>query len=214
MNPAPSHRLLVVGGDPVFARSLRARLVGEGYAVAEARDGREGMKAIVTLEPHLVISEWTMPHVDGLELCRAVKLGLGEAAPYFVLVTARDDAESCNLALESGADDLLVKPWHPGELSARVRNGVRHVALQARIRQLSEELERVRAGNGAGDGVWAPMPASVPLCRECGRMASPAEWKDLVGVLAGGGLARFDLTTCPGCVERGGEGDGRISRAA
>jgi DNA-binding response OmpR family regulator len=144
MNTADFNRLLVVEDDPAFARTLVRRLESQGHQVHLAHDGREGMKAIVELEPHLVISDWMMPHVDGLELCRAVKTGLGDAAPYFVLITARDDISARVLALETGADDFLVKPCHEGELAARVRSGLRQVALRAEIRRLSDELAKLR----------------------------------------------------------------------
>ena len=145
MSPILAHRLLVVEDDPLFARTLVRRLESLGHEVQLARDGREGMKAIVSFEPHLVISDWMMPHVDGLELCRAVKTGLGEAAPYFVLITARDDISARVLALETGADDFLVKPCHEGELDARVRSGLRQVALRQEIRRLTGELAALRA---------------------------------------------------------------------
>ena len=154
MNSGAAHRLLVVEDDPAFARTLVRRLEMHGHDVHLAHDGREGMKSIVALEPHLVISDWMMPHVDGLELCRAVKTGLGAAAPYFVLITARDDINSRLLALETGADDFLVKPCHEGELDARVRSGLREVALREQIRRLSEELARLKgelAGRGEND---------------------------------------------------------------
>src|SRR5439155_20217556 len=101
----------------------------EGYQVALAPDGREGMKLIVSFEPHLVLSDWMMPHVDGLELCQSVKTGLREQAPYFVLITARGEVNDRLLALETGADDYLVKPCDHGEILARVRSGVRAVTL-------------------------------------------------------------------------------------
>ena len=144
MSSPETYRLLVVEDDPIFARTLVRRLESKEHLVHLAHDGREGMKAIVAVEPHLVISDWMMPHVDGLELCRAVKTGLGDAAPYFVLLTARDDISARVLALETGADDFLVKPCHEGELAARVRSGLRQVALRAEIRRLNEELARLR----------------------------------------------------------------------
>ena len=62
-----------------------------------------------------------MPHVDGLELCRAVKTGLGDEAPYFILLTAKDERRDRVEAFETGADDCLVKPCHSDEVVARAR---------------------------------------------------------------------------------------------
>lgn len=144
MKATPDIRILIVEDDPFFQRVLLKRLAAEGYQVQAAADGREGMKAIVTYEPDLVISDWMMPHVDGLELCQSVKTGLREASPYFILLTAKGEISDKLLALDTGADDYLVKPCDQGELMARVRAGLRIVLLTQDLRRSAHELERVR----------------------------------------------------------------------
>jgi sigma-B regulation protein RsbU (phosphoserine phosphatase) len=140
----PDIRILIVEDDPFFQRVLLKRLAAEGYQVQAATDGREGMKAIVTYEPDLVISDWMMPHVDGLELCQSVKTGLREASPYFILLTAKGEISDKLLALDTGADDYLVKPCDQGELLARVRAGLRIVLLTQDLRRSARELEHVQ----------------------------------------------------------------------
>ena len=144
MKATPEIRILIVEDDPFFQRVLLKRLAAEGYQVQAASDGREGMKAIVTYEPDLVISDWMMPHVDGLELCQSVKTGLREASPYFILLTAKGEISDKLLALDTGADDYLVKPCDQGELLARVRAGLRIVLLTQDLRKSALELERVQ----------------------------------------------------------------------
>lgn len=151
MKPTADIRILVVEDDAFFQRVLVKRLAAEGYQVQTACDGREGMKAIVTYEPDLVISDWMMPAVDGLELCQSVKTGLLERAPYFILLTAKGEISDKLLALDTGADDYLVKPCDQGELLARVRAGLRIVALtqdahrtKAELAALWAEVDRVR----------------------------------------------------------------------
>lgn len=145
MKATPDIRILVVEDDPFFQRVLVRRLEAEGYQVQSASDGREGMKAIVTFEPDLVISDWMMPQVDGLELCQSVKTGLKETAPYFILLTAKGEISDKLLALDTGADDYLVKPCDQGELMARVRAGLRIILLTQHMRQASVELSALRA---------------------------------------------------------------------
>lgn len=145
MKSTPDIRILIVEDDPFFQRVLHKRLSAEGYQVQAASDGREGMKAIVTFVPDLVISDWMMPQVDGLELCQSVKTGLGDAAPYFILLTAKGEISDKLLALDTGADDYLVKPCDQGELMARVRAGLRIVLLTQDLRQSAVELERLQA---------------------------------------------------------------------
>ena len=144
MKAAPEIRILVVEDDPYFQRVLVRRLEAEGYQVQAANDGREGMKAIVTFEPDLVISDWMMPQVDGLELCQSVKTGLGDAAPYFILLTAKGEISDKLLALDTGADDYLVKPCDQGELMARVRAGLRIVLLSQDMRKAVKDLDVLR----------------------------------------------------------------------
>jgi sigma-B regulation protein RsbU (phosphoserine phosphatase) len=145
MKATPDIRILVVEDDPFFQRVLIRRLEAEGYQVQAANDGREGMKAIVTFEPDLVISDWMMPQVDGLELCQSVKTGLKEKAPYFILLTAKGEISDKLLALDTGADDYLVKPCDQGELMARVRAGLRIVLLTQDMRHAVGELAVLRA---------------------------------------------------------------------
>ena len=103
------------------------------------------MKAIVTFEPDLVISDWMMPQVDGLELCQSIKTGLRDTAPYFILLTAKGEISDKLLALDTGADDYLVKPCDQGELMARVRAGLRIVLLTQDLRQAAVDLAALRA---------------------------------------------------------------------
>ncbi len=145
MKPNAEIRILVVEDDPFFQRVLHKRLSSEGYQVQTASDGREGMKSIVSFEPDVVLSDWMMPEVDGLELCQSVKTGLREAAPYFILLTAKGEISDKLLALETGADDYLVKPCDMGELMARVRAGLRIVLLTQDLRRTANELRAANA---------------------------------------------------------------------
>ena len=148
MKPTAEVKVLIVEDDPFFLRVLHKRITNEGYQVMTAADGREGMKAIVTFEPDLVISDWMMPQVDGLELCQSVKTGLREAAPYFILLTAKGEISDKLLALDTGADDYLVKPCDQGELMARIRAGLRIVQLTQGLRKAALELARLQSEVG------------------------------------------------------------------
>jgi sigma-B regulation protein RsbU (phosphoserine phosphatase) len=196
VKPAAEIRILVVEDDPFFQRVLTKRLEVEGYQVQTASDGREGMKAIVSFEPDLVLSDWMMPQVDGLELCQSVKTGLREAAPYFILLTARGEINDKLLGLETGADDYLVKPCDQGELMARVRAGLRIVLLTKDLRKSAlerqdadGELARLREQLAARD--IAPV-----ICPDCRRVrVAPGKWVDLATWLASPAVP----TPCPDC---------------
>ena len=160
MKLASEIRVLVVEDDPFFQRVLHKRLTAEGYQVQVANDGREGMKAIVAWEPDLVISDWMMPQVDGLELCQSVKTGLRESAPYFILLTAKGELSDRLLGLETGADDYLVKPCDQAELLARVRSGLRIVLLTRDLRDTVARLREAQAElrHGRGDAAEGEEP--------------------------------------------------------
>lgn len=194
-------RILVVEDDPFFQRVLQKRLSSEGYQVMAASDGREGMKAIVSFEPDVVLSDWMMPEVDGLELCQSVKTGLREAAPYFILLTAKGEISDKLLALETGADDYLVKPCDMGELMARVRAGLRIVLLTQDLRRTATDL---RAANAALECARQDQPTELPgtlaICACCKQVPDGrGGWQGLDEYLSIHKHAQFSHGVCPEC---------------
>ena len=202
MKPAAEIRTLVVEDDPFFQRVLTKRLETEGYQVLTASDGREGMKAIVSFEPDLVLSDWMMPQVDGLELCQSVKTGLRDAAPYFILLTARGEISDKLLALETGADDYLVKPCDQGELMARVRAGLRIVLLAKDLRKSAHELRGVADDLARAREELAARENAPVICPDCRRVRiAPGKWVDIATWLA----SAAGRGPCPDCCQ---EADG------
>jgi len=194
-------KVLVVEDDPFFQRILTKRLLAEGYQVYAAGDGREGMKAIVSFEPDLVISDWMMPEVDGLELCQSIKTGLKEAAPYFVLLTAKGEISNKLLALDTGADDYLVKPCDQGELMARVRAGLRIVLLTQELRATVERLHLANAElESARAEVERLSHELLPICAFCRKVRdNDGEWYSIEDYLARRTQADFTHGICPDC---------------
>ena len=201
MKPVAEIKVLVVEDDPFFQRVLTKRLLAEGYQVFAAGDGREGMKAIVSFEPDLVISDWMMPEVDGLELCQSVKTGLKEAAPYFILLTAKGEISNKLLALDTGADDYLVKPCDQGELMARVRAGLRIVLLTQELRHTVEELHVANSElSSARAEVERLTHEMLPICAFCRKVRdAEGEWHTLEDYVAQRTQADFTHGICPTC---------------
>jgi len=201
MKPVEEIKVLVVEDDPFFQRILTKRLLAEGYQVSAAGDGREGMKAIVSFEPDLVISDWMMPEVDGLELCQSVKTGLKEAAPYFILLTAKGEISNKLLALDTGADDYLVKPCDQGELMARVRAGLRIVLLTQELRATVQSLHVANAElESAKAEVDRLSHELVPICAFCRKVRDgDGEWHTIEDYLARRTQADFTHGICPDC---------------
>jgi two-component system, OmpR family, KDP operon response regulator KdpE len=111
-------RILVVDDDPQIQRMLRSQLSARGYDVRLVDNGPDALLAVADEEPHLVLLDITMPGMDGLEVCR--QLREWSSVPI-ILLTAADVPQTKIAGLDLGADDYLTKPFHMGELLARVR---------------------------------------------------------------------------------------------
>lgn len=111
--------ILVIDDDEKITSMLRRGLAFEGYDVHTARNGAEGLSAVMAGEPHLIILDVMMPQMDGFEVCRRLREG-GSTVPVLML-TAKDEVENRVKGLDTGADDYLVKPFALEELLARVR---------------------------------------------------------------------------------------------
>jgi len=137
-------KILVVEDDRTTQLVLRQMLEKQGYEVATANDGVEGMELAHNFRPALIICDWIMPRLDGLEVCRQIKADAELSTIYFILLTARGAVEDRVQGLDSGADEFLAKPIDLSELRARVRAGLRlnrvYQALQDQKKMLESEL--------------------------------------------------------------------------
>ena len=119
-------RILVVDDEPDLVEALARGLRREGYAVDTALDGDEALAKASWTPYDLVCLDITMPGVDGLEVCRALRVNPAEGVvPRVLMLTARDTLEDRVRGLDVGADDYLVKPFAFDELAARVRSLLR-----------------------------------------------------------------------------------------
>jgi two-component system, OmpR family, KDP operon response regulator KdpE len=145
-------RILVVDDDPQIQRMLRSQLSARGYDVRVVDNGPDALLAVADEEPHLVLLDITMPGMDGLEVCR--QLREWSSVPV-ILLTAADVPQTKIAALDLGADDYLTKPFHMGELLARVRAVLRRVeargstpASMITVEDLSIDLARHEVRRG------------------------------------------------------------------
>ena len=203
MKPSEEVRILLVEDDPFFLRVLEKRVANEGYQVMTAADGREGMKAIVTFEPDIVISDWMMPEVDGLELCQSVKTGLNDAAPYFILLTAKGEVSDKLLGLQTGADDYLTKPCDHGELMARIRAGARVVSLTQALRHAIAELKVANTALELTQAAGMRALDDLQVCDGCHRVGNArGDWQNLGDFLSSVAPVSPMRGVCPDCAAR------------
>lgn len=116
-------RILVVEDEEKLARFVELELTYEGYQVTVANDGLTGLTTARDINPDLVILDWLMPGLTGLEVCRRLR-ATGHKVPV-ILLTAKDDVSDRVAGLDAGADDYVVKPFSIEELLARVRAHLR-----------------------------------------------------------------------------------------
>nr|WP_210323797.1 response regulator transcription factor [Agrobacterium sp. AGB01] len=120
--------ILVVDDEPQIQRFLKPALMAVGYSVIEAGTGADALKAAVTAAPDLIILDLGLPDMDGKEVIASLR---GWSDIPIIILSARDRENEKIAALDLGADDYVEKPFGIGELTARIRNALRHRGQKA-----------------------------------------------------------------------------------
>jgi len=147
-------RVLIADDDPVSCRLLDHLLRKWDYEVIAARNGVDAWEVLqADHAPRIALLDWMMPGLDGLEICRRVRARSAQPYVYIMLLTANDKVGNLVEGLESGADDYLTKPFHPRELRARLRVGLRMLDLESGLVEARENL-RFKASHDALTSIW------------------------------------------------------------
>jgi putative two-component system response regulator len=125
-------RVLIVDDDEIALMVLKDALETAGHEVSTAANGKEAMQVLRTNPCRLVISDWEMPQMDGIELCRSIRTEEPCGYVYVILLTSHDARAERLKGLKAGADDFIAKPFDPPELLARVAIGERVLSLETR----------------------------------------------------------------------------------
>lgn len=125
--------ILVVDDSRAQRRILSASLTRQGYQVTEAATGEEALEICQEQQFDLILSDWMMPGINGLELCEAFRKLPLEGYVYFILLTSKTDKGAVAQGLNVGADDFLAKPVHPDELRARINAGGRILSMEREL---------------------------------------------------------------------------------
>jgi phosphoserine phosphatase RsbU/P len=171
--------ILVAEDDAVARQLLVALLQAAGHSPTAVENGHDAWGAWLLARSRVVISDWQMPEVDGLELCRRVRRQPGESYTYFILLTSRSGKQSYLAAMDAGVDDFITKPIDPDELKARLQ-------VAERILGLREELHAL-------EGL-------LPICSYCKRIRDDQDnWSPLEGYIEKRSEAQFSHGICPEC---------------
>ncbi len=156
-------QILVVDDDPAVGLVLTRLLKKQGYAVTVASDGEEGLAKAQQLHPALIICDWMMPKMNGIEVCRLVKADRELSTTFFILLTSLGSVDDRVKGLDAGADDFISKPIEINELTARVRAGLRLHQLNHDLQTQKQILEAEWAEAAEYVRSLLPEPMATPV---------------------------------------------------
>ncbi len=131
--------VLVVEDEPAQRDVLSYNLEAEGFEVVSTDDGEEALLLVAEIVPDIIVLDWMLPGISGIEICRRLKTRTETAGIPVLMLSARSEEVDRVRGLETGADDYVVKPYSVMELMARVRNQLRRVRPAATGQRLEYE---------------------------------------------------------------------------
>jgi diguanylate cyclase (GGDEF)-like protein len=171
----PASTILLAEDDPVTRMLMTRFLKKAGYEVDAVENGTAALDKMTQRYYPMLVTDWEMPEMDGIELCKAVRNMQLDGYVYALLLTARDSKEHIITGLEAGADDYLVKPVHEPELIARLNAGRRILNLEHSLR-VANQRNRILSITDALTGTYNRRYLMEQLPRElerCRRYAYP-----------------------------------------
>lgn len=137
--------ILVVDDDEVVREMLETQLTAAGYPVLVAKNGAHAIQLLKSNRVRIVLSDWMMPEMDGIELCRQIRSVPDTEFIYFIMLTMHDDTQKLVTAFDAGVNDFLAKPCEYAELIARLHAGRRVIDLETTL------IRRIRLTNRLND---------------------------------------------------------------
>ncbi len=132
--------ILIAEDDAVTRMLLEKTLIKEGHEVVSVENGQKAFDLFQERFFPIILTDWMMPEMDGLELCRAIRKRVNPGYVFIVLLTAKDSHDNIITGLEAGADEYLAKPFNRAELIARLNTGKRFLEQDRALRKANEEI--------------------------------------------------------------------------
>ena len=188
-------RILIADDDAVSRRILEAVVCEDGHEVTLAHDGQEAWTLAQASTFDMVISDWVMPEMDGLELCRRLRAQTDVPFCHVMLVTTRGASEDIVRGIMAGANDFMTKPCDRAVLRARLHAAERVVRLErtlaARVAELEAALHEV-----------ATLRQLLPICMYCKSIRNDEQaWADIEEYFREHAQTDFTHSICPTCYE-------------
>lgn len=150
-------KILVVEDERDTRFILEKLLTKNNFEVVTANNGQEALKLLETFTPKVILADWTMPVMDGLELCNQVKSNEKLKIIYFIILTARTSLRDRITGLDIGADDFLMKPIENPELIARIKSGIRIYNLQKELKTIEHSKAVIELACTIGHKINNPL---------------------------------------------------------
>ncbi len=150
-------KILVVEDERDTRFILEKLLTKNGFEVVTANNGQEALKLLETFTPKVILADWTMPIMDGLELCNQIKNNEKLKIIYYIILTARTSLRDRVTGLDVGADDFLMKPIENQELVARIRSGIRIFNLQRELKTIEHSKAVIELACTIGHKINNPL---------------------------------------------------------
>ncbi|MEE9435366.1 MAG: response regulator [Candidatus Adiutricales bacterium] len=125
-------KILIVEDEFVSRRKIQRLIQSLGYETLVASDGLKGWEVWDNERPRMVITDWIMPCLDGIDLCRKIREAEGSQYTYIIMVTSKEDIRDVVSSMEAGADDFITKPFEKEELAVRIRAGERIIGFESK----------------------------------------------------------------------------------
>jgi DNA-binding response OmpR family regulator len=188
-------KILIVEDTPSAQLLLRRTLEKWGHEVLCADNGVQALAALADSDVSLVVSDWMMPEMDGVEFCRRVRAAEWDRYIYLIMLTAVTEKEDLALAFDAGANDYVTKPFSQLELRARIQAGERIVTLEReraqRIAELEESLRTIRR-----------LKELLPICMYCKKIRNDDNyWQKMEEYVHEETGTDFSHGICPDCYE-------------
>lgn len=176
-------KILIAEDDPVSAKILQFTLENSGYQVIVAPHGKIAWELFDREPVRVIVSDWMMPEMDGIELCAKVRARPKTDYTYFILLTAiHTGRENLRKAMDAGVDDFLTKPLDREGIMMRLRVAERIIEFTQQIRQLKE---------------------LIPICMYCKKVRDDSNyWQAVESYIAHHTGSSFSHGICPDCFEK------------
>jgi sigma-B regulation protein RsbU (phosphoserine phosphatase) len=189
-------KIVIAEDEKISRKILEMALIKAGHDVVAVENGIKALESIQKDVPDMLITDWMMPDLDGVELCHRVRALNLSSYVYIIFLTALTQKENIIRGLDAGADDYITKPFERAELLARVRAGERVIQLEKTLRQKNTELSEALAQVKQLKGL-------LPICMFCKKIRNDKNyWQKVEDYLTEHTEADFSHSICPECLEK------------